>query len=164
MNKQIFVINGSGGVGKDTFVEMVGRFAPVMNYSAIDKVKELARQIGWKGGKSERDRKFLSDLKRLTIDYCDMPFRDLSEKVQAFRADGEHEFLFLHVREPEEIRKCVDAFGARTVLVTRDSVKPIVSNDSDSRVADYSYHYVIRNDGTLYDLKKTAERWVSLQK
>lgn len=82
MNKQIFVINGSGGVGKDTFVELVSvelndklkRFHTVVNFSSVDKVKEIAREIGWDGRKTEKDRKFLSDLKSLTIynviDYC----------------------------------------------------------------------------------------------
>ena len=63
MKKQVFIINGSGGVGKDTFVELVSEnfLLPVMNFSSVDKVKEVARIIGWTGGKSEKDRKFLSD-------------------------------------------------------------------------------------------------------
>ena len=71
--KQIFILNGSGGVGKDLFVNMVktsvNKFSPyrVWNYSSIDKVKAIATQIGWSGGKTEKDRKFLSDLKVLTI-------------------------------------------------------------------------------------------------
>ena len=67
MNKQVFIINGSGGVGKDTFVELVSKVfnLSVMNFSSVDKVKEIARIIGWTGGKTEKDRKFLSDLKLL---------------------------------------------------------------------------------------------------
>ena len=59
MNKQVFIINGSGGCGKDTFVEIVKSQAKrisVRNYSSVTKVKEIAKIIGWDGTKSERDR------------------------------------------------------------------------------------------------------------
>ena len=52
MNKYIFVINGSGGVGKDTFVNMVAKYAQTINFSSVDKVKEVAKLLGWKGGKT----------------------------------------------------------------------------------------------------------------
>ena len=97
--KQVFIINGSGGVGKDLFVNMVktsvSKFSPyrVWNYSSIDKVKAIATQIGWSGGKTEKDRKFLSDLKLLTTEYNDMAFEDLKRMVNIFEeqkdvADG----------------------------------------------------------------------------
>ena len=43
--KKIFIINGSGGVGKDTFVELVSQFFPVVNVSSVHKVKEIAIEI-----------------------------------------------------------------------------------------------------------------------
>ena len=88
MIKQVFIINGSGGVGKDTFIEMIPTFEfigknenstvwfknlEIRNYSSVSKVKEIAKIIGWNGEKTERDRKFLSDLKLLTTEYNDMP-------------------------------------------------------------------------------------------
>ena len=89
MIKQVFIINGSGGVGKDTFVEFVEMIPTfefigenenstvwfknfeIKNYSSVSKVKEIAKIIGWNGEKTERDRKFLSDLKLLTTKYKD---------------------------------------------------------------------------------------------
>ena len=62
---EIFIINGSGGCGKDTFVELFSKhYGPdkVWNYSSVDKVKRIAKEIGWTGAKTEKDRKFLSDL------------------------------------------------------------------------------------------------------
>ena len=47
MNKKIIVINGTGGSGKDTFVEYVSKYAKVYNFSSVDKVKEIAKLIGW---------------------------------------------------------------------------------------------------------------------
>ena len=56
--KKIFIINGSGGVGKDTFVELVSQFFPIVNFSSVHKVKEIAIKIGWDGkSKTEKDRK-----------------------------------------------------------------------------------------------------------
>ena len=65
MKRQIFIINGSGGVGKDSFVALMAMNSKcsVGNYSSVTKVKKIAEIIGWNGSKSEKDRKFLSDLK-----------------------------------------------------------------------------------------------------
>lgn len=168
MNKYIFIINGSGGVGKDTFVEMVQvelndilkKFHTVINFSSVDKVKEIAREIGWDGKKSEKDRKFLSDLKILTSEYCDMPFQSMKNKVAEFLNDGESKFLFLHIREPEEIKRAVKEFGAKTVLVVRDSVKHITSNMADENVFNYNYDFVIENNGTINELDEKAKSFV----
>ena len=67
-SKQIVIINGTGGCGKDTFVSFVSKYKRVYNFSSIDKVKEIAKLIGWNGGKTDKDRKFLSDLKKLTTE------------------------------------------------------------------------------------------------
>lgn len=159
--KQIFIINGSGGVGKDTFVELVSNASshPVMNFSSVAKVKEVAKIIGWTGGKSEKDRKFLSDLKLLCTDYNDMPFNSMSEKVKEF-TDSDATMLFLHIREPEEIEKARVAFNAKTVLVKRDAVKQITSNMADGNVFNYQYDIVVNNDGDIADFETKATKFV----
>lgn len=168
MDKQIFIINGSGEVGKDTFVEFVStelndlfkKFHTVINFSSVDKVKEIAREIGWNGKKSEKDRKFLSDLKILTSEYCDMPFESMKSKVTEFMKDEESKFLFLHIREPEEIDRAVKEFGAKTILIIRDTVKHIVSNMADENVFNYHYDFVIDNNGTKEELNSKAKDFI----
>lgn len=168
LNKQIFIINGSGGVGKDTFVKFISeelndtmkRFHTVVNFSSIDRVKEIARYIGWNGEKTEKDRKFLSDLKALTNNYCDMPFKSLKNKVLEFNRSDENILLFLHIREPEEITRAVLRFNAKTILITRNSIHKITSNPSDKNVFYYDYDYVIENNGTLDDLKDKAKKFI----
>lgn len=162
MNKQVFIINGSGGVGKDTFVELVSKVfnLSVMNFSSVDKVKEIARIIGWTGGKTEKDRKFLSDLKLLCTDYNNMPFNSMSEKVKEF-TESDAAMLFLHIREPEEIEKAKIVFGAKTVLIKRDAVKQITSNMADGNVFNYRYDIVVNNDGDLVRFKKKATEFVN---
>lgn len=169
MNKQIFIINGSGGVGKDTFVELVSvelndklkRFHTVVNFSSVDRVKEIAREIGWDGRKTEKDRKFLSDLKSLTRDYCDMPFQSMKDKIEEFIKSDEGQVLFLHIRESEEIKRVVNDFGAKTILVVRDSVTQITSNISDKNVFDYNYDFVIENNSTIEELKEKVRQFIN---
>lgn len=158
-NKYIFIINGSGGVGKDTFVELVSEYVNTMNYSSVDKVKHIAKMCGWNGKKSEKDRKFLSDLKLLTSEYCNMPFEDMVEKINEFNS-SDCRFLFLHIREPEEIEK-MKLFAqknnfVKTILITRDSVKKITTNMADKNVSNYNYDITINNDGSIDDLKEQA--------
>lgn len=168
LDKHIFIINGSGGVGKDTFVKLVSeelnsimkKLHTVTNFSSVDKIKELAKEIGWKGEKSERDRKFLSDLKVLTSDYCDMPFQSMKEKVRIFRMDMENQILFLHIREPKEIKRAVHEFGAKTILVKRNSIKQIISNTADKNVFHYTYDFIIENNGTIEELREKAKKFV----
>ena len=155
MNKQIFIINGSGGCGKDTFVSLIADISHTMNFSSVDKVKEIARIIGWNGGKTERDRKFLSDLKLLCTDYNDMPLNSMKDKFEEF-LNSDSVFLFLHIREPEEIDKAKKAFNAKTILIKRDSIEHITSNMADANVFNYNYDIVIDNDKGITEFRDKA--------
>lgn len=165
-HKQVFIINGSGGVGKDLFVNMVktsvNKFSSyrVWNYSSIDKVKSIATQIGWSGGKTEKDRKFLSDLKLLTTEYNDMAFEDLKRMVNIFEEQKDVVFLFLHIREPNEIERAKNEFNAHTILITRDSVPQITSNMADGGVFNYHYDTIIKNNDTKEMLQGMADLFV----
>lgn len=159
LSKKVFIINGSGGVGKDTFCEYVGHYAKVKVISSIDLVKDYASKMGWNGSKTLRDRKFLSDLKDLLTRYNDYPFRDICQKVLWFKED-DNEFLFIHIREPEEIDRAKREFNAHTILMVNDNVKGIYSNHADARVLEYNYDIVIDNSGTLKDLEIIAKDFV----
>lgn len=155
MNKQVFIINGSGGTGKDSFVSFVSDIVYTTNYSSVDKVKEIARAIGWSGGKTEKDRKFLSDLKLLCTDYNDMPLNSMKDKFEKF-INSDSLFLFLHIREPDEIEKARKFFNAKTILIKRNSVEHITSNMADANVFNYNYDIIINNNGTLNELREKA--------
>ena len=161
-NKKIFVINGPAGSGKDTFIELVNKYIIAVNVSSVDKIKKIATQMGWDGiSKTEKDRKFLSDLKKITSEYCDLSFEYLKERVKQFQTPPNLGMcLFLHIREPEEIERAVKEFKAETILVTRDSVKQITSNTSDANVYNYNYDYTITNNGTIEALNQIAEYFV----
>lgn len=160
MDKKIFIINGSAGVGKDTFVELVSNYVSTLNYSSIDKVKEIAKVIGWDGTKDEQSRRFLSDLKTLTTKYNDMPFKNMQAMVDKFLKDNEHKIMFLHIREPEEIDRAKEMFSAKTILILRDSIKHIKSNMADANVFKYKYDLTFSNHGTIEELQSKVYKFL----
>lgn len=159
MEKKIIIINGTGGSGKDTFVSLFSKYCRVYNFSSIDKVKEIARLVGWNGGKTEKDRKFLSDLKKLTTNYNDMAFTDTKVAVEKF-LQSKDEVMFIHIREIPEIKRAVKEFGALTLLIKRKGYDNITSNESDANVDNYDYDFIIEND-TLEDLEKRTKSFVN---
>jgi len=157
LNKNIIIINGSGQWGKDTFVHLVKKNCKyqIMNYSSVNKVKMIAKMGGWNGGKTEKDRKLLSDLKLLFSEYNDMPYKDVVEVIIIFN-QNKCPLLFLHIREPKEIQRFVDNFNAKTLLIANNNVEKIESNMADANVLNFNYNYVIDNSGTLDDLEQKA--------
>ena len=157
MNKKIIIINGSGGVGKDTFVEFCQEFANVKNISSVDKVKEAAKiLVGWNGDKDDKSRKLLVDLKQLSIDYNDYPMIYIKEEADKFLENEEQEMMFVHIREISEIEKVKELLNAKTLLITSTRVEKILTNNSDANVDKYDYDYYISNDGTLEELREKA--------
>lgn len=168
MKKHIFVINGAAGSGKDTFVDCLIIAAKDMvevggieNYSSVSVIKDIAKRLGWDGAKSEKDRKFLSDLKLLCKEYNDLPFKSLIHTVSNFYKNLNDEFLFIHIREPEEIERAKTAFGAKTILLKNPKTSPVESNISDKNVYNYDYDIIINNDGSISDLKELAPVFIS---
>ena len=152
MNKVTFVINGAGGVGKDTLCEIASKRFKVKNISSITPIKEIATLCGWNGTKDNKSRKFLSDLKKVCIEYNDYPTVWAKAQYDDFLVSDE-EIMFVHIREPEEIAKFVSATNgeAKTLLVrggARMSSEKY-GNASDDGVENYSYDYYFMNDSTL---------------
>ena len=156
MKKLVVVINGAGGVGKDTLCGFAAEEYRVRNVSSVDPIKELARMAGWEGEKTDRARKMLSDLKRLFTEYNDLPLRYIREQYEQFLKSDE-QVMFVHIREPEEIARFVETAPEhiRTLLITNSNREPAVyGNVSDDNVALYQY------DGTYdnrYSLEETKE-------
>ena len=73
----------------------------------------------------------------------------------------EGQVLFLHIREPKEIKRVVNEFKAKSILIVRDSVTHIISNVSDKNVFDYHYDFVIENNGTIENLQEKVKQFVN---
>ena len=152
MKKVAIVINGAGGVGKDTLCDLAAKHFKVRNISSVDPIKDIAKMCGWDGTKDDRARKFLSDLKKLTVDYNDFPTAWASARYREFLL-SEYEILFVHIREADEIAKFVKATdGAAKTLLIRGGdrmKKSSYGNVSDDLVENYNYDYYFVNDKTL---------------
>jgi len=162
--KKIILINGSGGVGKDTFVECCEHYVHVKNVSSVDIIKEVAKKLGWNGiEKSGKTRKFLSDLKLLSTEYSNHPFEYMSGEVAKFMQyryatdNAIKGIICLHIREPEELKKMKDSYpDCIALLVTNPRIEQITSNMADANVQSFKYDYTVVNDGTILDLKSKA--------
>ena len=156
MKKATIVINGAGGVGKDTLCHLAAKHFKVYNVSSIDPIKEIAAMTGWAGEKTDKARRFLSDIKRLTIEYNDYPTKWGKARFDEFM-QSENEIMFFHIREAEEIRKYVEATGgiAKTLLVRGGDrmSKAHYGNVSDDEVENYSYDYYFVNDKSLEEIE-----------
>lgn len=167
--KRIFIINGSGGCGKDTFVEQVNmalqdyfnfnnpyaKFA--YSFSSVDKIKEAAKVLGWKGDKLDISRKFLSDLKELSSAYNDLPHQSVLQEIKSFINNPVNCMLFIHIRESKDIARLkAEIKDCKTILVTNRNIPLITTNMADADVMNFAYDYHIENDGDINDLYYTA--------
>ena len=153
--KKVVIINGSAGVGKDTFSSICSKYCKAINFSSVDKVKELATICGWDGIKDEKGRRFLSDMKTALSRYNDLPFKSMKEAVDEFHM-SDAELIFLHIREPDEIARAAKEFDAVTLLIENSRIDHITSNIGDANVYDFKYDCTIKNNGTLQELESLA--------
>lgn len=166
---KIIVINGQGGCGKDTFVEFAKSYnVKTYNISMISAVKRGATQFGWHGGKELKDRKFLSDLKDLAADYNDFPFRmmldDISCIIDTIKTMGDtldDVIIFIHAREPEDIKRIVKELKAKTLLIRRTAVEKDYGNHADNKVFDYDYDYCYNNDKGLEEMEEDVKNFMN---
>ena len=162
--KKIYILNGVGASGKGVFADYINKYIPTYKYSIVDLPKEAAKVLGWDGSKAEKDRKFLSDIVDLSTEYNDAPFKDVLSFVTDFKNNkdfAEYEVLIIDMRDPKDIARAVETFGAETILVCNPNVSKIESNHADRDVENYEYDYIIENNGTLEQLEFVARRFVN---
>lgn len=159
--KTIVLINGSGGCGKSTFIKFCAMLNDkVVELSTVDYVKKVATTLGWDGSKTEKNRKFLHELKMILEEWNDSPNIKV---VNAIAKDLEHEIFFINVREKNSIEKLIEIIESQfnyrihTLLITNLNIPVIQSNKADANVKEYAaYDYVIDNSGTLGQLLDKA--------
>ena len=81
VDKLVVIINGSGGVGKDTVCDAAAAFWKTRNISSITPILRVAESAGWDGVKTPASRRFLSELKQSCTEFNDLPFRYCTEQL-----------------------------------------------------------------------------------
>lgn len=161
--KKVFILNGVGTSGKGAFADYISKYISTIKYSIVDLPKEAAMVLGWNGGKTEKDRRFLSDIMDLSTEYNDAPFKDVLSLVDDFKNSkdfAQYEVLIIDMRDPKDIARAVEIFGAETILIQNPNVRKIESNHADKNVENYNYDYIIENNGSLEQLDEVAKEFV----
>lgn len=171
---KVVIINGMPMVGKDQFCNYCMDYMTKKGIkggiiSTVDLVKEIATSLGWDGIKTPKDRKFLSDLKNLLTEWNDVPFTFIQKSIretylhftQKLQVPQDRIIFFVHCREPEEIKRFVEVYGATTLIIRRKEYEDLKqSNDSDKNVLNFKYDYEIYNDKGLDELQMEAIKFV----
>lgn len=154
MKKIVIIINGKGGCGKDTICDIVSKHYKTINASSVDFIKKIAKYGGWNGNKDNKGRKLLSDIKKAFTDYNDLPNDYLfNVYIKFLLADAE--ILFVHIREPEEIKKFKKDIMTvcYTLLIRSDKTNNEYGNKSDDNVEKYEYDFIYENNGPIEQLE-----------
>lgn len=176
MNKHIIVINGRGGVGKDTLIEAMYNNADVIvyNISAITPIKIAAEKFfGWKGSKTAKDRKFLADLRALAEEYNDTSMnylKDMTEQCWNQDPNSTKVIIFVCIREPKNIERYVTWVREQlkenvvhTLLIKGNCDPEASGNSSDDNVENYPYDYIYENVLSLTEAKQNFVQWIKRQ-
>ena len=180
---KVVIINGKPQSGKDTFCKYAQGYcdddesANTLIISSVDPLKEMLTQLGWDGTKTDKIRDMLMDMKQLWVQNQDGPTMFLFNNILEFHkaCTGEDNIVFVHIREPEEIKKLVNALtgfesmgiDVISLLIIRGSGEDTPNQPAETRRSDdealinnYEYDVTINNDEDLIKLQELAVEFV----
>ncbi len=170
--KNIYIINGIARAGKDTFVQLVQELSktPTLNLSSVQTLKDLfTKHLNYnEETKTEKERKLLSETKKLFDEHCNFTTFDIVKKLSN---DIDNEIAFIHVREPQTFPFLIQQISKnlnitpKTIFISRDQTNLIISNESDklALTSEYNYDYHITNNSTIDSLKQQAQNFITLE-
>ncbi|SFS04499.1 hypothetical protein [Anaeromicropila populeti] len=151
MEKLVIIINGRGGVGKDTLCSITEKYYRILNVSSITPIKEIAFQCGWNGEKDDKARKFLSDLKTILVEFNNLPQKYLEKQYNEF-LNSNNQIMFVQIREGSEIIKFRNSVSTPCITLLIKRSNEIISqwgNTSDDEVENFKYDYCYDNVKSL---------------
>lgn len=180
---KVVIINGKPQSGKDTFCKYAQGYcdddesANTLIISSVDPLKEMLTQLGWDGTKTDKIRDMLMDMKQLWVQNQDGPTMFLFNNILEFHkaCTGEDNIVFVHIREPEEIKKLVNALtgfesmgiDVISLLIIRKGGEDTPNQPTETRRSDdealinrYEYDVTINNDEDLIKLQELAAEFV----
>lgn len=174
--KMIIVINGKGGIGKDSLINALScSGVSVENVSAIDPIKDMVEFLNEKGIKDLAYRHLLADVRYSVDEYYKQEngvaysTHYLGEAVKDWCKLGADDVLFVHIREPENIIAFLEEAKKRlmlrgekeavltTLLIRSDRAQESYGNAADDGVEDYAYDFTFESNG---DKREDGERFV----
>lgn len=189
---KVFIINGSGGSGKDTFCSFFKEF--YQNDKTNDNFKDggfhsfdclytstlskrFAKEMGWKETKTLADRKYLSDLKDMLDYWNDSTRKYLKEWIfdnyysifkSRYSTPIPHSFvIFVHAREAKDIDYIVslctlEGIYCKTILIDKID-KSKKGNHADDEVDNYKYYnWYIHNYGDFKSFRDKVRKFYEL--
>lgn len=181
----VCLLNGTGGSGKDTFVDMCrdAGLHDLIHESTINPVKAAAQILIENDrrdcvmdaviDKTEEYRLFLHNIKMAwstfsngSTHYVYNLVKDTIIKVAANQMKNPV-IIFVDVREPDELERLKQTLTKSGIVVITTIVRGLVKpadheNEADANVENYRYEYTVVNiPGDLDNLRSYAEFFVS---
>ena len=161
-NIQYIIVGGFPRSGKSTFVsycrEILGENY-TLDISTVDLVKSLAVKAGWDGTKTPKNRKFLSDLKQLLIEWDDIPYKDVIKTAQNKREDLDAYGITHTLYVVISLSFVGISWSSREINTV--CAPTLSTNESDITTYKYDYETTIFNNGDLMQLKSSAQSYIT---
>lgn len=154
---KIITINGYPNSGKDTFVEFCREiYSPTFNLLTSTLAVEALETLGWnRQTKTPEIRAALSNLMLISESLFDGPFKYIRAEICKIQLIHSNPVIFIHSREPRNIKRYVEGFDAQTLLIKSHRPEDM-SNTSDREVYNYEYDFVIENMHGLREFREKA--------
>ena len=121
----VFIINGSGGSGKDTFCNYIeqlatekDRFYHVESIYTSTPAKQWAKKMGWDGSKLPSDRRFLCNLKDMLDYWNNATYNHIKDCFSSYYVTKFYhcynKSIFLSMQEKKKI-----LFGLNSIVRTK---------------------------------------------
>lgn len=174
MEDKIIIINGLGGCGKSTFIDLCKNYCieenngvNVYELSSIDFVKDVATFCGWDGSKTTKNRTFLHNIKVILEEWDDIPNKKVLEKIDRFVGFDSNNVFFVNIREPYNIEKFKEAakrrnFECFTLIVENKNKETNEVTELINQINDYNYDIIVNNNGNLQHLYSLAKEFMNI--
>lgn len=166
----VLILNGPAEVGKGTFVKILKKLikCDIVSRSSIDWAKEVAAtKFGWDGQKTPASRALLGQIKKLGIEFNDIPFRDICDAIyQAQR--NKCRIFTTDIREPDEIQKMVDYCQEKNIscltirIINYEKELYATANlaETDNMYSKYYYDAYISNNAGMGRFEMNVHEFV----
>ena len=159
--KQIIIINGYAGSGKDTFIDMCQECTRATRLWTSTPAKKALMELGWDGVNKGADIRYV--LQQL-IEMSEFMFDGTVAYLDVALAKISDGLVFIHCREHGKINRLKTRYNAKTLFISSERAKQLakttLSNTSDTCcLENYDYDTVIDNNDGFAELRQKAKEY-----